>query len=46
MTPKQQKSVFVSLRMLPALVTADHGAIVVGEATDAAGDVGPVAPIL
>lgn len=31
---------------IPALVTADHVAVIVGEATDAAGDVGPVAAIL
>lgn len=31
---------------LPALVTADHVAVIVGEATDAAGYVSPVAAIL
>lgn len=36
----------VSTGLLPALVTADHVAVIVGEATDAAGDVSPVAAIL
>lgn len=34
------------VELLPALVTADHVAVIVGEATDAAGDVSPVAAIL
>lgn len=32
--------------LLPALITADHVAVIVGEATDAAGDVSPIAAIL
>lgn len=45
---KKKKEIWeeVSTVLLPALVTTDHVAVVVGEATDAAGDVSPVAAIL
>lgn len=45
---KKKKKIWeeVSTVLLPALVTTDHVAVVVGEATDAAGDVSPVAAIL